>query len=415
MYYLYNIAVHLLQILLPAVAWFNPKISRFLEGRKETFSKLEGALRPGERTLWFHCASLGEFEQGRPVIEGIKEANPDLQIVLSFFSPSGYEVRKDYPYADVVVYLPLDTASNARRFVRTVDPAMAVFVKYEFWPNLLKRLKQEEIPVLLISGAFRKEQVFFRPIGGWMRRSLQAFSHFFVQDRVSGELLRGIGFDNVDVSGDTRFDRVSSIAEQDNSLDFLEKFTQNSEVLVAGSTWPKDERFLVNYINDQPAGKYKYILAPHNVHPDGIRNLKNALEKSTAIYTENRYDKDAEVFIVDTVGILTKVYSYADLAYVGGGYDKEGIHNILEPAAFGIPLVIGPIYDKFLEAFDLVALGGCIAAQNESRLHEALDLLFGDPAKREELGTINANYVKEHQGATQTILNFIEKNIGDIS
>ena len=415
MYSLYNIAVYLLRMLLPVAAWFNPKIRKFLEGRKDTFARLESAIRPGDKTVWFHCASLGEFEQGRPVIEGIKKAHPGIRIVLSFFSPSGYEVRKDYPVADVVVYLPLDTASNAKRFVRAVDPAMAIFVKYEFWPNILRRLKQEAIPVLLVSGAFRREQLFFRPVGSWMKKSLQAFSHFFVQDKTSEELLRGIGFNNVDVSGDTRFDRVASIAEQDNRLDFLEEFTRNCQVMVAGSTWPKDEKYLVNYINQQASGKCKYILAPHHVHPEGIRNLKNALTKRTAVYSENRFEADAEVFIIDTIGILTRVYSYADIAYVGGGYDKEGIHNILEPAAFGIPLVIGPIYDKFLEAFDLVELGGCIAAESESGLHEALDLLIGDPARREKMGAINAKYVKEQQGATRTILNFIEKIIGDIS
>lgn len=415
MKYLYNFAIFLFGIVLRILALFNQKIALFVRGRKDTFSALESVIGPDDRTIWIHCASLGEFEQGRPLIEQIRKQLPNFKIVLSFYSPSGFEVQKDYKQADVVVYLPVDTASNARTFVQKVHPSLAIFVKYEFWPNLLKELKKNKVDTLLVSGIFRKDHIFFKPYGKWMKKSLQAFSHFFVQNQDSKDLLAGIGFNNVTISGDTRFDRVAQILDQDNDLDFLEEFTKNKEILVAGSTWPVDESYLVDFINMNQEENFRYIIAPHNINPKEIQKLKQALQVKVSLYSEGKIKKDTLVFIVDTVGILTKIYQYADIAYVGGGFDKEGVHNVLEPAVFGIPLVIGPIYDKFEEAKELVSKKGCLVAKNEAELNLHLTALMQNKNYRSELGKINKSYIKEHLGASNIILDFIEDQLTYIS
>jgi 3-deoxy-D-manno-octulosonic-acid transferase len=397
------------------MALFNDKIKLFVEGRKETFPKLLNTIKSSDKTLWIHCASLGEFEQGRPVIEGLRKTRPNHKIILTFYSPSGYEVQKNYDFADVIAYLPIDSVSNARRFIEICHPSMAIFVKYEFWPNILDELKAKAVPTILISGIFRKNQIFFQAYGGWMRAALGAFTHFFVQNTDSKILLKNIGFANTSISGDTRFDRVASILDQDNHLDFLTEFTKDKTVMVSGSTWPVDEDYLINFINEQEYKNVRYIIAPHNIHKKEILKLQQSIRKKTALYSGGIPDPQATVFIVDVVGLLTKIYSYADFAYVGGGFEKEGVHNVLEPAVFGIPLVIGPIYEKFQEAKDLVRLKGCLVANTDKELFQIFENLIREPEYREKLGKINEIYIKNHLGATQIILDFIHDKVQDIS
>ena len=416
MKYLYNFAISLLGILLNILAVFDKKISLFVNGRKQTFPRLTSAIKPDDKTIWIHCASLGEFEQGRPLIEKLRLKRPGYKIVLSFYSPSGFEIRKNYEEADVVVYLPIDTPANARKFIEQVHPELAIFVKYEFWPNILGVLKNHSIETILVSGIFRPDQIFFKPYGGWMRKSLASFSHFFVQNQNSKALLESIGINNVTVSGDTRFDRVAQILEQNNKLGFLDEFVnKNKTVLVAGSTWEKDESYLVNFINQNPDNDVQYIIAPHNINPREIQKLKKALNCKTSLYSDGHLDKDAKVFIANTIGMLTKIYSYADLAYIGGGFDKDGVHNVLEPAVFGIPLVIGPVYEKFEEAKDLVKLGGCLVAHHQEQLDSHFKKLIHEEKYRQKLGNITKAYIHKNRGATEIILDYIKLQLTDNS
>ena len=406
---LYNIAVFLVRGLLSFLALFSPKLKLFVGGRRSVFQELSAAIKDDDKVFWVHCASLGEFEQGRPVIEKLKEQYSDHKIVLSFFSPSGYEVQKNYKLADVVVYLPLDSISNAEKFIKLVHPTVAIFVKYEFWPNFLTALKRNKIPSILISGIFRKDQIFFKTYGRWMRTHLKAFSQFFLQDKQSARLLSSIQLNNTTVCGDTRFDRVYDILKRDNNLDFINAFIGDSYVLVAGSSWPEDEDLLVKYILEQSTKKEKFIIAPHNIRSEEIQNLKLAFGDEAVLYSEKegKQLEDYKVFIVDTMGILTKIYSCADVAYVGGGYTKSGIHNILEPATFGIPVVIGPNFKKFKEAQDLVRLGACIPTDSQLSLHTILTELRDHKSLRKERGEIAASYIKESLGASDTIMAYI--------
>ena len=411
MNFLYNIAVFVTEILLNIIALFDKKIRLFIQGRKNIFTKLESKISETDKTIWFHCASLGEFEQGRPIIEYLKNNFPHYKIVLTFFSPSGFEVRKNYEFVDVIVYLPLDNNSNAQKFIRIVHPTMAVFVKYEFWPNLLKQLKKNKIETILVSGIFRKNQAFFKSYGFWMKNSLKAFSHFFVQNSASKKLLEEIGFNNITISGDTRFDRVIEITKQNNDLDFFERFTQNKNTLVAGSTWPKDEEYLVNYINFHASENEIFIIAPHNIEQQEIKRLKDSLNKKTILFSDKKKDNNANVLIVDTIGILTKIYSYADYAYIGGGFGKDGVHNVLEPASFGIPLIIGPNFKKFQEAVDLVELNACEIVNNSEDFKKCLAKLYQDKAYRNKKGKITKEYIINNIGATKIILNYITKKL----
>ena len=391
--------------ILKLLALFSPKMKLFVEGRKAVFQTLKDKIHPEDKVFWFHAASLGEYEQGLPVIEKVKEQFSHHKIVITFFSPSGYEVRKNNTIADVTVYLPLDTKANAKQFLDLVHPEKVFFIKYEFWPNYLYELKQRNISAYLISGIFREKQVFFKWYGGFYRKALQTFDYFFVQNEKSKTLLQSIGFNNVRVSGDTRFDRVVAILEKDNSLDFIEQFKNNQTTIVIGSSWPKDEELLVNFIN-QSADNVKFIIAPHNIKSEQIQNLKKSISKSTILFSEkeNQNVSDFQVFIIDTIGILTKIYSYADIAYVGGGFGNPGVHNILEPATFGIPIVIGSNYSHFAEATALVGLGGCISVKNQSELNQSFNLLLQNEDERYEKGHICSTFVQMNKGATNSIL-----------
>ena len=413
MLFIYNLVVLFAAQILQLLALFSPKMKLFVEGRKSVFSTLKDKIHPEDKVFWFHAASLGEYEQGLPVIEKVKEQFPHHKIVITFFSPSGYEVRKNNAIADVTVYLPLDSKANAKQFLDLVHPEKVFFIKYEFWPNYLYELKQRNIPTYLISGIFREKQVFFKWYGGFYRNALKTFNYFFVQNEKSKTLLQSIGFSNVKVSGDTRFDRVVAILEKDNFLDFIEQFKNNQTTIVIGSSWPKDEELLVNFIN-QAADDVKFIIAPHNIKDEQINSLYKQIKKTKFKYSNYEIEtlrkprlENYQVFIIDTIGILTKIYSYADIAYVGGGFGNPGVHNILEPATFGIPIVIGPNYSHFAEATALVGMEGCISIKNQSELNEAFDLLLQNEDERFEKGHICSTFVQMNKGATNAILKYI--------
>ena len=412
MSFIYNFLILFASQFLKLLALFSPKIKLFVAGRKSVFQTLQNKIKSIDQTIWFHAASLGEYEQGLPVIEKVKAQFLNHKIIITFFSPSGYEVRKNNTVADVTVYLPLDTIANAKQFLKLVHPEMAFFIKYEYWPNYLNELKNQNIKTYLISGIFRENQAFFKWYGGFYRKALRTFTYFFVQNETSKKLLHSIGFENVKISGDTRFDRVVTILEKDNSLDFIAAFTNNQPTIVIGSSWPKDEELLIHFIN-HASNDIKFIIAPHTIDKNQILNLKSKISKKTILFSEKeeilkqvKQDKlaDFNVFIIDTIGILTKIYSYADIAYVGGGFGNPGVHNILEPATFGIPIVIGPNYSHFAEATALVGLGGCISVKNQSELNDTFNLLLQNKEERLEKGHICSTFVQMNKGATENIL-----------
>ena len=412
MLFIYNLIVVFADFILKIAALFNPKIKLFVDGRKSVFKILSNKIKAYDKTIWFHAASLGEYEQGLPVMERMKSRFPNHLIVLTFFSPSGYEVRKNNTIADVTVYLPLDTQSNVEKFMKIVRPDRVFFIKYEYWPNYLNALKNRETATYLISGIFREDQLFFKWYGGFYRNALNAFEHFFVQNSKSKDLLLQLGKSNVTVSGDTRFDRVASILNRDNALEFIEEFKNNSLTIVVGSSWPKDESLLVPYINS--AENVKCIIAPHNIKTEQIQALKNSISKKTILFSEVDFTSsnpinlaNFDVFIIDTIGILTKIYSYADIAYVGGGFGNPGVHNILEPATFGVPIVIGPNYSHFPEATALVNMEGCISISTQEELNEAFDNLIQNTAIRFEKGHICSTFVEMNKNATEIIMNHI--------
>ena len=390
------------------LALFSPKIKLFVDGRKTVFSKLANKINPEDETIWFHAASLGEFEQGLPVMEKIKVQFPNHKIIVTFFSPSGYEVRKNNTIADATVYLRLDTKSNAKKFLELVHPDLVFFIKYEYWPNYLNELRKLNIKTYLISGIFRENQAFFKWYGGFYRNALKTFEYFFVQNESSKKLLQSLGFNNVKISGDTRFDRVVSILERDNSLDFIKQFKNNTTTIVIGSSWPKDESLLVNYIN-QTNEKVKFVIAPHNIKAEQIQELKNSISKKVLLFSEkeNRDLSTYDVLIIDTIGILTKIYSYADIAYVGGGFGNPGVHNILEPATFGIPIIVGPNFSHFAEVVALVHQEGCISISNQNELNDAFSNLISNEDIRHEKGHICSTFVQMNKGATDVILKHI--------
>ena len=408
MLFLYNLIVQIAAFLLKIVALFSPKMKLFVDGRKEVFPVLEQKIKLTDKTIWFHAASLGEYEQGLPVIEKIKEQFPSHKIILTFFSPSGYEVRKNNTVADVTVYLPLDTQKNSQQFLQLVHPDLVFFIKYEYWPNYLAELKKRNTKTYLISGILRKNQLFFKWYGGFYRDALDAFTYFFVQNETSKKLLLQVGKTNVSVSGDTRFDRVAAILEKDNSLGFISQFKDNTLTIVVGSSWPKDENLLVDFINSNTLN-IKFIIAPHNIKEEQIQALKNSITKKTVLFSEKEGKNlaDFDVFIIDTIGILTKIYSYADIAYVGGGFGNSGVHNLLEPATFGVPILIGPNYSHFAEATALVNMEACISINNSKELDEAFKNLIQNDDIRQEKGHMCSTFVQMNKGATANILKHI--------
>lgn len=407
MFFIYSLLTHITHFVLKFIALFSPKMKLFISGRKNVFATLAQHISANDKTIWFHAASLGEYEQGLPIMEEIRALYPQHKIVLTFFSPSGYEVRKNTQTADVVVYLPLDTLANAKKFMQVVHPNMAFFIKYEFWPNYLNELRKANIPTYLISGLFRPNQVFFKWYGGFYREALKAFSHFFVQYDNSKQLLNKIGFTNVTISGDTRYDRVSEILERDNKLPFIEAFINGKTTVVLGSSWPKDENLMFDFINS--AIDVKFVIAPHTLGEDHINDIKKNIHRQTVLFTEKDGKNLAEydVIIINTIGILGKIYSYADVAYVGGGFGNAGLHNILEPAAFGVPIIIGPHHQRFPEAVALVQMGGVVAVKDKTEMEDALSSLIYNDDYRWEKGHIAGTFVKMNRGAVNIIINHI--------
>ena len=407
MFAIYNTIVQISWFFLKILAFFNSKIKLFVEGRKKSFNILQEGIAKSDSTFWVHVASLGEFEQGRPIIEKLKAEYPLHKIVVTFFSPSGYEIKKNTTVADTVCYLPMDTRANAKLFLEAVHPDLAIFIKYEVWPNYLKLLENKKIPALLVSAIFKKEQIYFKPYGGFMRKTLRKFSHYFVQDEQSKALLESIRIKHVSISGDTRLDRVSEILDRDNSLDFMEAFKKDKLCFIAGSTWPEDEAILIDYINNAPK-KLKYVLAPHTIKSDKILGLAGAFTKKTTLYSklDSNHLGDYDVLIIDHIGLLTKIYSYADIAYVGGGF-ATGLHNTLEPAVFGVPVIIGPNYKGFKEAEELVLRKGILTITDSWSFGELMKKLLENTDFRRKTGAVNASYIAKNKGASVQVMNHI--------
>ena len=405
----YNIGIYIASFVIKILAIFNEKLKLGVIGRKNTFSLIEQHINKEDDTFWFHCASLGEYEQGLPVFEALKLKYPEFKIVLSFFSPSGYEIRKNTNLADVVVYLPMDTKKNAKRFLDLVNPTYIIFVKYEIWPNLLKEIKKRQLNAILISALLRENQAFFKWYGKFMRNALFAFQHIFTQNENTKQLLVSIKYKNATISGDTRFDRVSNQLLLDNSLPFIERFRDNKICLVFGSTWPGDDKLFLSFINNYPNENIKFIIAPHNIKSKYISTLSEQLKVKSIRYTELKDEEinDFSVLILDTIGLLTRVYSYADIAYVGGAAGTTGLHNILEPAVFGIPIIIGKNYTNFPEAKILVTSKGVVSVSTKHEFEKIVTSLVNDVSKRKNMGTINGHFIKENKGAINQILDHI--------
>ena len=416
MQYLYSLLTSLTWWILHLVALFSPKMKLFVNGRKNTFTILKNATKPTDQNIWFHCASLGEFEQGLPIMEAIKSKHPSAKIIVSFFSPSGYEQKKNTPVADVVCYLPMDTLTNAKKFIELINPTLTVFVKYEVWPNYLATLKNKQIKTILISGLFRKEQVYFKPFGKFMRGALAKFDHYFVQNQQSKELLESIKISNVTVSGDTRFDRVSHQIAMDNTVKFMDTFTTipNGICIVCGSTWPEDEAVLIDFIENAPSN-VKFVIAPHKIDSHKVKTLQEKLIKKTSV-TYSEYNngsitanklEETNLLIVDTIGYLTKIYSYADIAYVGGAMGETGLHNILEPATFGVPIIIGKNFAKFPEAERLRSLAGLFSVSNKEEINTILNKLVNDVNFRKKTGMICGHFINSNTGATNIVITYL--------
>ncbi len=401
---LYDLGIRLYYLLILVVSPFNIKARQWIRGRKGLIDKIAGAIDSSTPLIWFHCSSLGEFEQGRPLMESIRQRQPGTTILLTFYSPSGYKIRKDYPGADHIFYLPLDTRKNARRFLELLNIEKAYFVKYEFWYHLLKGLKTHNIPVYLVSGIFRKKQVFFRPWGKWYRKILECFDHLFVQQQSSLDLLESIGIRNVSLAGDTRFDRVQAIVHGVKEDPRFIAFTGSSPTIVAGSTWPPDEELLVRYINNTER-PVKWIIVPHEIHEPGITRLAGQIQKRSQRYTALKEKElpQTDVIIVDTIGILSSLYQYGKVAYIGGGFGK-GIHNTLEAATFGMPVIFGPNYQKFQEAVDLVSTNAAFPVHDYEGFEAILSGLLDNPVSIENSGQSARKLVQFNLGATEQIL-----------
>jgi 3-deoxy-D-manno-octulosonic-acid transferase len=373
-----------------------------VQGRKNfpDFSKVSGY------KVWVHCASLGEFEQARPLIEKIKDLHPSCRIILSFFSPSGYEVRKNYPMADLVIYLPLDTKENAQHFIAELKPELALFVKYEFWFHFLNELNRQQIPAVLFSSAFRSNQIFFKWYGGLFRQMLQKFTHIFVQDEPSQSLLKTIGL-SASIANDTRFDRVSAIAAHKTDLPLIQLFKGNSKLLIAGSTWAKDEKLLRACIKQKVPKGYKYIIAPHELEKERLHTLKRNMSAKTRFYSELNMENAAEtdVVIIDNFGMLAALYSYGEIAYVGGAFNAS-VHNILEAAVYGVPVIFGPNFEKSLEAEKLIELKGAFAINDIESLQERLQSL-SNASSLVGASAVCHQYVSNNKGGTQVIYQYL--------
>jgi 3-deoxy-D-manno-octulosonic-acid transferase len=423
--FFYNLFLVLYSLAAKIISPWNPKARLWIQGRKDLFARLEaqiressGVVQPGSRLVWMHCASLGEFEQGRPVIEGLKTEYPSTRVLITFFSPSGYEIRKNYHGADYICYLPVDSMKNAKRFLGLVKPDLVLWVKYEYWYYFLNEIKSRNIPLLLVSGLFRKDQAFFKWFGGLHRKMLSFFRHLFVQGQPSADLLKSAGnVPPVTVNGDTRFDRVTAIARSFHPIDEIAAFCQNYPVVVAGSTWQEDEEELDHYANTHPG--IRFIIAPHEIDESHLRSTETLFKhtvrfsKWKTTYTNSTIGSSPaspNVLIIDNIGMLSRLYYYATITYVGGGFGNDGIHNILEAAVYGKPVFFGPVFDKFSEAIDLLECGGAYTVENALELEKTMNDLLENQEEYREACAAALNYTQQHRGATKMILDYIGEN-----
>lgn len=402
----YILGIFLYKLAIRVAALFNPKARLFVSGRKNWKKRLSVAVEKDRPYIWFHCASLGEFEQGRPVIEEIRKQYPRYRIALTFYSPSGYEIRKNYEGVDLVEYLPMDTPGNVRFFLDTLLPEKAFFVKYEFWYNYIAEMQKRKIPLYIISAIFRESQSFFKstPWGSWYRKMLFGFEHIFIQNEQSANLLQKIGVEHFTIAGDTRFDRVAAIASSAKTFENVKKFSAGVPVVIAGSTWKPDEELLAAFINNSSG--VKFIIAPHEVHPSNINRIHQLLKKKAISFSKaaDQAIDDFEVLIIDSIGILSSLYRYGNIAYIGGGFGV-GIHNILEAATFELPIIFGPNYKKFKEAVELADQKGAFPIHDQESLNRVLNLLLTDQKELNRASAICKNYVGKNVGSTLLIIN----------
>ena len=404
--FIYNLGILIYVFLVKVISPFNSKARLWTRGRENWETLLKKSVISGNKYIWIHCASLGEFEQGRPVIELFRKEKPEYRIVLTFFSPSGYEIRKNYGLADYVCYLPADTPGNSKKFISILKPALVIFVKYEFWNNYISAISAEKIPLYLISGIFRAGQPFFKWYGVFFRRMLFRFSHIFVQDEQSCSLLRRIGIDDLTNAGDTRFDRVVRIAETAGDIPQIELFRNREKILLAGSSWQHDEEIIARYINRYP-DNMKWIFAPHEIDKPNIERLEKLFTVKVVRFSEfSDKSGDARVMIIDNIGMLSSAYRYAYIAAIGGGFGK-GIHNVLEAACWGIPVVFGPNFKKFREATDLVDANGAKSYRTFEEFSRIVDDWLIDSESYQTSANSAAGYVKRNTGATAMIFNRI--------
>lgn len=425
---LYNIAIALYRFTISVASLFNAKAKKWVEGRKDIFDKISAVntsslSTSGHKLVWFHCASLGEFEQGRPLIEKLKSQNEKLKIVLTFFSPSGYEIRKNYPMADYIFYLPADSKKNAEKFISAVNPSLAIFIKYEFWFHYLKTLKKRNIPVFLISAHFRTEQHFFKWYGSWFRKMLKMFTHIFVQNESSKKLLEKFNIQNATVSGDTRFDRVSETVARAEEIPLIAKFSQGKKILIAGSTWPEDEKIIsaLPWVNGGQVSDriflrkgIKLIIAPHEIHPGHVNSIVQLFSRTKVLKFSEANEQNvesADILIIDNIGLLSRLYRYGDIAYIGGAFGKS-LHNILEPAAFGLPVLFGPNHFKFWEAAALIDKGGAFSVNDSEELESKINFLLQDEMIVRIASEMSRNFVRSNIGAAGRILEPVKAILG---
>ena len=405
---LYDFGIAAYTAAIKAVAPWKPKARKWVEGRRGIFERLQATVGASDKpVVWIHASSLGEFEQGRPVIEAIHEQYPQYRVLLTFFSPSGYEIRKDFAAADWVFYLPADTPRNVRRFLDIVRPEMAIFVKYDYWLNYLSELRRRKIRSYIFSSLFRRNSIFFKPYGGMFRRALETFETIFVQNDESKQLLSEIGFENVIVAGDTRFDRAAALPAQASRYPLIEHFKGEGRLFIVGSSWRPDEDLLVPFVNAHP--DVKFVIAPHEMEQPRIERLETECTGGVVRYSECRTESDVEgarVLIIDVIGILNQLYQYADWVYIGGGFGVC-IHNTQEPATYGVPIAFGPKYHKFKEACDMIALGACCSVTTTEELEEWFAPLKADEKRRAHFARIAADYITANKGATELIVRTI--------
>ncbi len=409
----YNIFLFLYRVGVRIVALWNQKAKKWLEGREQVFSNLEVAFNDKTRpTIWMHCSSLGEFEQGRPVLEQLRVKYPHHRFLLTFFSPSGYEVRKDYKGVDYIFYLPLDSKQNAKRFVEIVNPSLVLWIKYDYWYYYLNVLKQRKIPLLLVSGVFLPFQTFFKWYGRLHRYMLDCFTHLFIQTQESADLLKPLSFlKNITVAGDTRFDRVVEIASRFEPIEKIEQFCGQSVTLVAGSTWVEDDEELDHYANAHP--EIKFVIAPHEIDEDRLKEMEELYKKSvrySRYSPEDPASTKANVLLIDNIGMLSRIYHYATITYIGGAFSEGGVHNVLEAAVYGKSVIFGPAYDWYLEAVDLVELEAAFTVENALDLETLLNDLLADKEWLDQTGKKAKEYVYNKTGATQKLLSYIQEN-----